>query len=232
MYDARKGTKSYVYKWIRSLFKKGQKPLFAVVHEAKTMEELNYAETLLIKELTELGFRLVNSAPGGEGLGPLSVETCRKISEAGKLKWAEPGFREKVSAGMRRAWKDPQIRQGLEQGLRAGHNTAAAKANHSRASLAISAESRAQIAISNKKNWLAKSRPFTDSNGREWILVSDAAKFYSVRPPNLRHVLAGKRNQTGGVRFWYTENPKAIKTRRDNTGIARPTDLCYDKKTK
>jgi len=66
------------------------------LYRVKTRNQVNKLERKIIKKNNTLLPYGYNISPGGDGYNP-SKETRRKIGEASKLMWSQPGFREKMS---------------------------------------------------------------------------------------------------------------------------------------
>lgn len=85
---AKKGSKTYVYRWIRKSLAIGETILITPLEENLTYEESGFREIFYIKEFRELGYNLTNLTDGGDGaLGSVhthSLETRAKLSIASK----------------------------------------------------------------------------------------------------------------------------------------------------
>lgn len=96
----------YCAKWIRSLFKKGLKPVMHVCAELE-WEDAKKAEVECIYMCKKLGYPLTNCTDGGDGtLGfRPSAETRKKLSAASKGKPKSESHQAKLRAHLLEVWK-------------------------------------------------------------------------------------------------------------------------------
>lgn len=119
---AHRGCKSYVFNWLRSLHKRGIKPVFKVLQECLP-GMMNAAEQEWIARGKAKGWRLVNSTSGGEAC-EMAESTRRRLSEYSKAKWKDPEYVKRWEKGTKHLRLSPDVvaeREATHQRNRAIH---------------------------------------------------------------------------------------------------------------
>ena len=97
---------NYRWRWIRSVLEENRIPMFQVLEEADSREEVLLLEIKWIKYYRELGHKLTNATDGGEGgIYPLYDATRQRISEASRRNWTDPDYKQRVLEKIAEAWK-------------------------------------------------------------------------------------------------------------------------------
>src|SRR6266852_3936963 len=78
--------KYHVVNWIKSLKKRGLKPIIELIIEVETQKEADDMEILLISYYKSIGCQLTNDALGGKGNIVISDETREKMSASAKTR--------------------------------------------------------------------------------------------------------------------------------------------------
>lgn len=197
VYEAKTGGKNYRCNWIRSLLKENIKPEIHLLDSLPSWEDACKSEIQTIKELREIGYRLVNGTDGGEG------SVGFKHTEESKAK---------LSAAM----KGKQTRLGKQHSdetktkISAAHtgrkHTAEARQNMSAAGKGrkFSEDHRKKISAAHKDKlspWLFK--PIIDQNGAIYPSLKEAARILGLHKSNISEVLRGIRKHAGGFKFQY-----------------------------
>lgn len=92
---------TYKTRWIEKMIREENlKPSIVPYCVGLTLSEANDLERRVIAELKTLGFDLVNSTDGGDGI-TMTPETCRKIGDANRKRVQTPETRKKISEASR-----------------------------------------------------------------------------------------------------------------------------------
>ena len=96
---AENGVKNYVYSWIKSLLKKGRKPILIILQHYVPLKLWRSAEQFWVQYYKDRGYKLTNLRPAGIGV-EFTEETRKKMSAsasiAQKKKWENPEIRKKM----------------------------------------------------------------------------------------------------------------------------------------
>lgn len=91
--EAKKGTQSYVYNWIRELLRLDLVPLIKTIEECNNWQE---REIFWIQKLREDGYPLTNASHGGDG-ARMSQEQREKLRIKAINRFKDPKEREKIA---------------------------------------------------------------------------------------------------------------------------------------
>jgi hypothetical protein len=166
-------------RWLASLKRKGMQPSVVVLAEIGASEDWQEAERRFISSGQEMGWKLTNSTPGGEGGGWLraedkaawvekvraslsTTEVRDRISKGVRMAYERTEMRAKASARFKRAWQDPAAREKMLLATRDGMRTDEGRANF----VAAAREKMARAGA--KENVSAKLREYySTAEGRE-----------------------------------------------------------------
>lgn len=186
-------------------------------------------EVFLIDTMRALGEDLINKTTGGEGISGHrhSDETRAKMSRSKKAEWMDPEFRAATSAARKASWIDAARREAMSRRQREYWASANLRQQRHDSMQAASERpevkarrSAAQQVAQNKpesirKQQLARMRSATPggkpakpvtclSTGDLFESVSDAARYFGLRPQKVSIVCRGERSHAEGLRFSFT----------------------------
>lgn len=114
--DSIKSTRSHKMAWIRSLLNEGKEPYLEILGEVPE-SEWEYWERYCIEEAIKLGFNLVNSTPGGDGISNPSEDIREKISNSLKEYFKKNSIWNKGTKGVSSGY--PKGKKRTEEDARA-----------------------------------------------------------------------------------------------------------------
>lgn len=173
--------------WLRLLRAKGVKPKIELLEGCVGLEQMREAERFWIEQLRALGFRLVNTTDGGEGIPGLKMsdETRARMSEARRKNWQDPAFREHMLAHR----QSPQRRKAVGEQAKARW---------------ADPEKRAEILEAMKGRRARPGRPFIDQFGRIYNKIAEAAAVIGAHTRSVARALASGKPLHGYV-FTHVE---------------------------
>jgi group I intron endonuclease len=190
--------------WIRHCLKNGFTPVIELLFEVSGDGCAEEIET--IAKYKKLGYSLVNSTDGGEGVTGYipTEETLKKLSKSlkGRKVWNK-GLTGIYSKETKSKWS--QIRKG-KIGPRLGQSvTQETRLRQSKAKVG----KKQSLCTRLKRSKTSGGKLFIClDNNKEYLFTNDAAKDLNVHQGNISACLRGVRKSTGGYRFKYvdTEN--------------------------
>lgn len=131
--ESLRGVKTHKCDWIRSLIKVGLYPEIEIMYSGDG--DWKEHEIDLIRYCRLTGHPLTNLTDGGEGgSGIITTEQQRAaLSARSKARWADPAYREKALAALRKAGKDPESRARRSVAAKSSSNRPEVKAKISQA---------------------------------------------------------------------------------------------------
>jgi len=179
IYFAKKLNKTYSHRWINSLLKNNQRPVFKVLDTCES-KEWKLIEQYWISQFKDWGFDLTNHSVGGEGT------FGRKWSKDERLNRPAPLNKRKVYI----ADVDGNPIKWFNS-LTEGVNYTKAYNVSKEGELLVDGVKRPIMAI------------HKDGSGKMFESITNTAKFYNLHISNIGKVLNGRRKTTGNIKFYY-----------------------------
>ena len=178
VYFAKRSNKTRTHKWVRSLLKKGQRPIFEVIDQC-ALKDWKIIEQYWISQFKAWGFNLTNHSIGGEGA------FGRKWTKQERENRKPPSNKRPVFIADNEG-NPIQWFETLTKGKEVTHCHMISKDNE------ILPQSITTPVYSVQPNGF----------GKIFKSITEAARYYKTHSSNVLKVMKGERTQAAGVKFY------------------------------